>query len=172
MLIKDRNLKAGTKLAARYHKQPYGCEVMEGEGGKLRYRLADGREFKSPSAAGMAITGHACDGWVFWSVKTVEASPAPDAEQTEAPTQPAAKSTPDAEIPMNTDAAAVEPEASPNHAPTAKEPTPAKKCIFRLPNQKGVPEGQVRWYCHDCSKSFLAPTGETPQSCPQGHSAA
>jgi len=65
MPIKDRNLKPGTHLVARYHKQSYSCEVVEGEGGKLRYRLADGREFKSPSAVGMAITEHACDGWVF-----------------------------------------------------------------------------------------------------------
>ena len=69
MPIHDRNLKAGTKLIGKYHKQPYKCEVVEVEG-KLRFRLEDGREFKSPSAAGMAITGHACDGWVFWSVES------------------------------------------------------------------------------------------------------
>src|SRR5512139_4064028 len=76
MVIKDRNLKVGTKLVGRYHKQTYHCEVVEGEGGKLKYRLEDGRGFKSRSAAGMAITGHACDGWVFWSVDTAT-SPAP-----------------------------------------------------------------------------------------------
>src|SRR5438105_2349184 len=32
------------------------------------YRLADGREFKSLSAAGTAITEKACNGWAFWSV--------------------------------------------------------------------------------------------------------
>ena len=68
MPIHDRNLKAGTKLIGKYHKQPYKCEVIEVEG-KLRFRLEDGQEFKSPSAAGMAITGHPCDGWVFWSVQ-------------------------------------------------------------------------------------------------------
>lgn len=66
MPINDRNLKPGTKLAARYHKQSYACEVVEREGSKLSYRLEDGREFKSPSAAGMAITGKACNGWAFW----------------------------------------------------------------------------------------------------------
>ena len=72
MPIENRNLTKGTKLTGRYHKQSYSCEVVENAEGKLRYRLEDGREFKSPSAAGMAITGHACDGWVFWSVQTEE----------------------------------------------------------------------------------------------------
>ncbi len=172
MPIEDRNLKPGTHLVARYHKQSYSCDVVEGEGGKLRYRLADGREFKSPSAAGMAITGHACDGWVFWSVQTTETAPAPDAEQTEAPTEPMTESAPNAEMLANTDAGATGPETSPVTIPTAEESAPAKKRIFRLPNQKGVPEGQARWYCHDCGKSFLAATGQTPKACPAGHQAS
>src|SRR5208283_628865 len=78
MPIENRNLTKGTKLTGRYHKQSYSCEVVENAEGKLMYRLEDGREFKSPSAAGMAITGHACDGWVFWSVQTEEAALAPN----------------------------------------------------------------------------------------------
>ena len=72
MPIENRNLTKGTKLIGRYHKQTYTCEVVEDAEGKLHYKLEDGREFKSPSAAGMAITGHSCDGWVFWSVQTEE----------------------------------------------------------------------------------------------------
>src|SRR5438309_1515734 len=67
MAIQDRNLSVGTKLYARYKGQTYTAEVIEKEG-KPGYRLADGREFKSPSAAGTAITGLACNGWAFWSV--------------------------------------------------------------------------------------------------------
>jgi hypothetical protein len=68
MSIEDRNLKAGTKLVARYKGQEYSAEVVETEGG-IRYRLADGSEFKSPSSAGSAIMGgSACNGWRFWSV--------------------------------------------------------------------------------------------------------
>jgi hypothetical protein len=67
MAIQDRNLASGTKLYARYKGQTYTAEVAEKEG-KLLYRLPDGREFKSPSAAGRAITGLACNGWAFWSV--------------------------------------------------------------------------------------------------------
>ena len=66
--IEDRNLAPGTRLVARYKKVEYHATVVEGETGGLRYRLDDGREFKSPSAAGSAITGHACNGWVFWGL--------------------------------------------------------------------------------------------------------
>ena len=89
MPIENRNLTKGTKLTGRYHKQSYSCEVVENAEGKLHYRLEDGREFKSPSAAGMAITGHACDGWVFWSVQTEETTAKPDAEKQETKAAPA-----------------------------------------------------------------------------------
>lgn len=138
MTIENRNLRPGTHLVAKYHKQPYACEVIQAEG-KLRYRLGDGREFTSLSAAGIAITGKACNGWVFWNLDTVTA-----------PTSAGA--------PIATEA-------------TIEKTSPEKKHIFRIPNQKGVPEGQVRWYCHDCAKSFLVVSGETPTTCPAGHRA-
>ena len=72
MPIENRNLETGTRLVARYKKQTYRAEVVQGEEGKPRYRLEDGREFKSPSAAGTAITGGACNGWAFWSVEGAE----------------------------------------------------------------------------------------------------
>src|SRR5688572_21713181 len=67
MAIEDRNLATGTKLWARYKNEVHTAEVVETEG-KHAFRLSDGREFKSPSAAGTAITGKACNGWAFWSV--------------------------------------------------------------------------------------------------------
>ena len=68
MAIEDRSLKAGTRLVARYKGQEYAAEVVETEG-RVRYRLQDGREFKSPSSAGSAIMGgSACNGWRFWSL--------------------------------------------------------------------------------------------------------
>src|SRR6266498_3926283 len=67
MAIQNRNLSVGTKLYARYKGQTHTAEVIEKEGGTA-YRLPDGREFKSPSAAGTAITEKACNGWAFWSV--------------------------------------------------------------------------------------------------------
>jgi hypothetical protein len=69
MPIENRDLQAGTRLVARYKKQEHSATVIEAEGGGLRYRLEDGREFKSLSAAGSAVMGGvACNGWRFWSV--------------------------------------------------------------------------------------------------------
>jgi len=69
MAFENRNLEPGTKLTARYKKQGYNAEVVAGEDGKVRYKLPDGREFKSPSSAGTAIIGKTCNGWAFWSVE-------------------------------------------------------------------------------------------------------
>ena len=85
MSIKDRNLKPGTVLVARYKKQEHRAEVVAGEKGHVRYKLPDGREFTSPSAAGSAIMGGvACNGWRFWSVEGAE-------EPTKAMPEPKAK---------------------------------------------------------------------------------
>ena len=68
MPIENRNLEAGTRLAARYKGTTYTCEVVQTEEG-LRYRLEDGREFKSPSSAASAVMGGmAANGWRFWSL--------------------------------------------------------------------------------------------------------
>jgi hypothetical protein len=78
MAIENRNLSAGTKLWARYKSQVHTAEVIAQEG-RLVYRLADGREFGSPSAAGTAITGKSCNGWSFWSVgEPTEKAPKPE----------------------------------------------------------------------------------------------
>lgn len=72
MSIKNRKLKAGARLVARYKGKEYTAEVVKTADG-LRYRLADGREFKSPSAAGSAImSGNACNGWKVWSIAEVD----------------------------------------------------------------------------------------------------
>ena len=68
MAISDRNLSVGTQLVARYKGQPYQATLVETDAGP-RYKLNDGREFKSPSAAGSAVMGgNACNGWAFWSL--------------------------------------------------------------------------------------------------------
>ena len=142
MAIENRDLEAGTKLIAKYKKEEYRAEVVAGEGGKVKYRLADGREFKSPSAAGTAITSKACNGWAFWSIE-------PDS----APTEPGGPETSDGEDSEDTE---------------TPEQTSAAG-FRRVPNQKGVEEGQVRIYCDACQKSFTAPTGEPAETCPEGH---
>jgi Protein of unknown function (DUF2924) len=91
MPIENRELAAGTRLVARYKKQDRTCEVVETAEG-LRYRLADGREHKSPSSAGKAVTGGSCNGWVFWSIEGTEKGKRQPKPQADKPRKaPAAK---------------------------------------------------------------------------------
>ena len=160
MPIENRNLTKETKLTGRYHKQSYSCEVVENAEGKLRYRLTDGREFKSPSAAGMAITGHACDGWVFWTVQTGDTVSKPKVEiQTQTETTSETIATVDANQ-------TTEPQPTAKDVTSAEKPTAKKTGVFLVPNQKGVPEGQIRWHCRECGKSFMASAVEVPGICP------
>lgn len=188
MAIQDRNLTPGTRLVARYHKQHYGCEVVERDGGRLGYRLQDGWEFKSPSSAGTAITGKACNGWAFWGVETSPAQATPEAETVptqEAAVEQSAEDTAVAPEPVSQSAEepVVEGEAEAGTDTAAGQmqeadeepalaPPPAKKRFSRVPNQRGVPEGQTRWYCFECGKSFVAPSDEPPVACPPTHPAA
>jgi hypothetical protein len=84
MPIENRKLAIGMRLVARYKKEAYGAEVVEGEKDRPRYRLDDNREFKSLSAAGGAITGKACNGWAFWSLAE---APAHAPEEGNCPTE-------------------------------------------------------------------------------------
>ena len=124
-----------------YKKEEYRAEVIAGEGGKVKYRLTGGREFKSPSAAGTAITGKACNGWAFWSVDLGDPPREPETVDAQAEDSP-------------------EPEAA--------DP-PASAGFRRVPNQRGVGEGEIKLYCDACQKSFTAPSDQQPESCPEGH---
>ncbi len=84
MPIEDRNLSVGTKLIAKYKKQKYSAEGIAGEDDNVLYRLEDGREFKSPSAAGSALMdGKACNGWRFWSLDQEQDQTAPTVSESE-----------------------------------------------------------------------------------------
>ncbi len=122
MAIADRKLEVGTKLVARYKKQDHHAEVVAGEEGKLRYRLEDGRDFKSPSAAGTAITGGACNGWAFWSV---DGMAAPEAQ--------------DAPVGAQEPQAPAEAQAAPDEAPVA---APKKARAARVPVPKPQPKAK------------------------------
>ena len=47
----------------------------------------------------------------------------------------------------------------------------AKRLVYRVPNQKGVAEGQSRWFCRACMKGFVIVGGGQPEVCPEGHRA-
>jgi hypothetical protein len=146
MPIENRDLKPGTKFFAKYRKQLYHADVVEGEEGKARCRLKDGREFRSPSAAGSAIMdGKACNGWRFWSVEESYSWAG------EGPSEETAS----AEEPAATEEGLGEQDGRP-------------AAFKRTPNQRGVSEGSVRLYCDACQMSFTAPTQDA-EHCPEGH---
>ena len=152
-MIQDRNLTAGTKLVGRYHKQDRTCATHLDENGKLYFRLDDGRAFKSPSAAGTAVTGHACDGWHFWSVVGTETKLglATNAEKVKA-------------IPTYDETI-----AKVEKMEKAEKPKPPKSGVYKLPNQKGAPAGLTRYYCFDCSSPFPAKSDIKNPACPNCH---
>jgi len=115
---------------------------------------------ESPSAAGMAITEHACDGWVFWSVETAAEVTASEIQQTETQSEPTGET-------ASTQAAEV--GSATKISPQPAEPNNSN--FFKIEWQRAVPKGQTRWHCNLCNKHFLAPSGETPESCPKGHKA-
>jgi hypothetical protein len=130
MAIENRNLLAGTRLAANYKKQRYVCTVEAGEDGVV-FALEDGTKHRSPSAAGSKVMGgKAVNGWRFWSLEG------------EAP-------------------------AEPTNQPRTRAGKP-RKLISKAPNQQALAQGQTRYFCNACMKSFVS-TESDPQACPQGH---
>ena len=46
----------------------------------------------------------------------------------------------------------------------------SKRLVYRVPNQKGIAEGQSRWFCRACMKGFVIEDGDgQPEVCPEGH---
>jgi hypothetical protein len=150
MVIENRDaVVAGTKLRATYKKQQYVCSVEAGEDGKLAF-VHDGKRFNSPSSAGTAIIGTACNGWRFWSI---------DGDVPIASTQPATK--PKAKAP---------PASMPKMARRRRQQEKAKPSILhRHENQDDLSEGETRWLCSACLKNFTVFGNETPDTCPEGH---
>ena len=165
MPIENRNLEPGTKLVAIYKKETYCAEVVAGEGGKVKYQLEDGREFKSPSSLGTAITSKACNGWRFWSVDTGAAPETESPARAEATTSEADGSTAEDQHPPE------DSEPEPTYVSAGQEfaESAATPSFRRVPNQKGVGEGQVRLYCESCQKSFTTPADQPVDTCPEGH---
>ena len=45
----------------------------------------------------------------------------------------------------------------------------SKRLVYRVPNQKGIAEGQSRWFCRACMKGFVIEGDGQPEACPEGH---
>jgi hypothetical protein len=149
MVIENRDaVVAGTKLVAIYKKQHYVCTVEAGEEGKLAF-IYDGKSYGSPSSAGTAVIGTACNGWRFWSIDG--AAPASTTKGT-GKARTTTKAT------------------SKTKTSTRKPRTLIKPVVLqRHKNQKDLEEGQTRWLCNACIKAFIADGDATPETCPEGH---
>jgi hypothetical protein len=171
MPIENRNLEPGTKLIATYKKETYHALVVASAEGKVLYQLSpyDGKEYKSPFSLGTAVTGKACNGWTFWSVDTSDAET--EGETATAPVE-AEVPTPEKQVPAAgpPDSAEESEPEDPKYVPLEEDVAqPATSGFRRVPNQRGVPEGEVRLYCDACQASFTAPVDQNPETCPLGH---
>jgi len=149
MVIENRDaVVAGTKLRATYKKQEYVCSVEAGEDGKLAF-VYDGKSYNSPSSAGTAVIGTACNGWRFWSLSdgTVASPKASAKAKTKA--QPAAM-----------------PKAARRRRQQEK---PKPSILHRHDNQDDLSEGETRWICNACLKHFIVEGDAAPEACPEGH---
>ena len=150
MAIENRNLEAGARLVGRYKGKTTVCLVEAGEEGAVVFRL-EGKEktYKSLSSAATEITKGPINGWKFWTLEGDEAAKPEKA--------PKAKSQPKT--------------GQTNAAKPVKRTArrPAYKVIHLHENQDDLQEGEVRWLCDACIKSFVLPAGEEPTECPNGH---
>ncbi len=160
-------IKDGVTLVARYKGADYTCEVVEHDE-RLHYVLpgrgrAKPKVFTSPSAAGREITGSQVNGYRFWSVPEKASSGQP-ARRKAAGAAVAAANTAKPKRAKRSTAANGE-----------SEPSKPAQLIERSKSQRGVSEGQARYFCSRCMKSFVADDageGKLPEQCPEGHAAA
>ena len=64
-----------------------------------------------------------------------------------------------------------EPKAQEGGEKPETQASKSKRLVYRVPNQKGIAEGQSRWFCRACMKGFVASGGGQPGVCPEGHRA-
>ena len=127
-----KTLAPGTKLRGKHKGKEHTAEVVPGKDGGLRFRLADGREFASPSAAGKAVTGTACNGWRFWSLANGNQALSPPTAGSTAPAATAGATLHGSEMTANsavTDTSVAKPEPATKAAglKTAKTTKPAAR---------------------------------------------
>ena len=171
MAIENRELAAGTKLAATYKKQRYACDVVEtpeglryrlmdfakNDGGGYRYSKGETADFTTPSGAAHAVmNGMAVNGWRFWSLA---------GDLVDKPKPPKAATAP-------TEARVPRPRKG-NAEPGAEGSTEVRnvQVITKMADQEGVASGRVKFWCSACQEAFDVPASVTPQGCPKGHAA-
>ncbi len=155
-------IEAGQTLVASYKGDDYTCEVLEHEG-RLHYVLpgrgrAKPKVFGSPSAAGREITGSQVNGYRFWSVP--EKAPSGQA---------ARQKTARAAIAAAARSAKPKRARRSTAASGASEPPKPAQLIEPSRSQRGVSQGNKRYFCSRCMQSFVtadAGEGKLPEQCP------
>jgi hypothetical protein len=141
-MIEDRNLPTGTRLVARYKGYSYHCVVTSRDEDKVGFTL-DCPDH--PDLHGKEFKSPSAAGSAVMGGTACNGwrfwSLAPTGE---------------------TPAPAAEP---------AKKGKAKFRTIKKLPNQQGLEEGQVRYWCSACQKSFVVEDGQEPEACPEGHRA-
>jgi hypothetical protein len=164
MPIENRDLATGTRLEAKYKGQHYEAVVEEGPTYRIDVapqRELQGKVYKSPSSAAMAIIGGAANGWRFWGLAGTAARADVAADSAEKP----------AKAERKPKAATAETPAPTEQKPKAQRSPRKFKLIKRMEEQPAdLEEGQVAYWCSACQKSFIA-GAETPEVCPEGHRA-
>lgn len=67
------------------------------------------------------------------------------------------------------DGEVLQPEGS--EVPERTEKPKNAKLLRKVPNQQGVPEGSIRFFCNACMKSHVVEGATVPVACPEGHGA-
>ncbi len=173
MAIENRNLvRPGTTLIGRHKGAEYRLQVLATEDGTLIYQLPNGQQYTSSSKAATDICGSNRNGWAWWSIADTEGPANPDDVMVKVHEAAALVRS----VPKTLKAAR---EKAPAPTPITEAPSAKKKatapagpkmvlCIKRVPNQGGVPEGHIKYFCSCCMKSFLSAERD-PQTCPDGH---
>ena len=63
----------------------------------------------------------------------------------------------------------IEPKAQEGGEKPETQAAKSKRLVYRVPNQKGIAEGQSRWFCRACMKGFVIGGDRQPEACPAGH---
>lgn len=143
MPLDKQDLAAGTALVGTYKKAEHRVLVLGEPGPEQGYELDGETVFKSLSSAAKAVMGGiSANGWRFWTLEG------------EAQAKASAKA---------------EKAASKPRVPKRRSKSRMVKIIKRLPNQKGAPEGETKWFCSGCMAAFVTPGTEMPETCPEGH---
>lgn len=139
MPITNRNLAPGTRFVATYKKETHTAESLM-QGDRLMFRLETIEPVTDYKS--LSAAGSAIMGGIAcngWRFWSLAEGEQPP------PVEAAAKP-----------------------AKTSGKAKASVKVFYRSPNQKGLGDGETRFYCNACACGFIS-RDAAPEACPQGH---